>query len=91
MKKKQRLEITIETHEVTILRFRQSRTTMIFCEMCQAQVPHLNIAQTISVLSLSEPDFNDLITTGQIHSTENSGGLLMLCSNSLSALTKEKI
>src|SRR5688500_1444954 len=33
MKKKQRLEIMIETHEVTILRFRQSRTTMMFCEM----------------------------------------------------------
>lgn len=89
MKTKQRLEITIETREVTILRFRQNRTAMIFCEMCQAQVPHLTIAQTISVLPLSESVFNNLITTGQIHSTENADGLLMFCSKSLSALAKE--
>jgi hypothetical protein len=89
MKKKQRLEITVETHEITILRFRQSRTTVFFCGMCQAQVPHLNIAQTMSVLPLSESAFNDLITTGQIHSTENADGLLMLCSNSLLTLAKE--
>ena len=89
MKTKQRVEITVETHEITILRFRQSRTTVFFCEICQAQVPHLNIAQTISVLSLSESAFNDLTATGQIHSTENADGLLMFCSKSLSALAKE--
>lgn len=83
------MEITVETREITILRFRQSRTTVFFCERCQAQVPHLNIAQTISVLSLSEAAFNDLITTGQIHSTENADGLLMLCSNSLLTPAKE--
>lgn len=91
MKTKQRLEITVETHEVTILRFNQRRATMIFCEMCQAQVPHLNIAQTISVLSLSELAFNDLVTTGQIHSTENPDGLLFVCGSSLSAMAKEKL
>ncbi len=83
------MEITMETHEITIIRFGQRPTTTIFCQACQAGVPHLSPAQASSVLSLSKAEISRLIESKQIHLTENAGGDEQLCGNSLSALTKE--
>ena len=77
----------METHEITIIRFGQRPTTAIFCEACQAVVPHLSVAQASSVLLLSKAEISRLVESKQIHLTEN--GNEQLCGNSLSALTKE--
>lgn len=82
------MEITMETHEITIIRFGQRPATTIFCEACQADVPHLSIVQAASVLSLSEAEISRLTANKQIHLTENADGDEQLCGNSLSALTK---
>jgi len=82
------MEITMETHEITIIRFGEGQKTTIFCEACQADVPHLSVAQTSSVLSLSKAEISRLVENKQIHLTENADSELLLCGNSLSALTK---
>lgn len=89
MKTKRRMEITMETHEITIVRFGQRPTTTIFCEVCQADIPHLSVTQASAVLSLSKAEISRLIENKQIHLTENADGDEQLCGNSLSALTKE--
>lgn len=88
MKAKRRTEITFETHEITVVGFRQSQP-IIFCEACQTQVSHLSVAQAVSIFSLSALEIKNLAATGQIHSNESEGGLLTLCGNSLAVLAKE--
>ena len=92
MKEKKRTEITLETHELTIVRFRQNRT-IAYCAVCQQQTPHFSVVQSVSVLSLSESVIFRLAESGEIHSCETANGLLRLCGNSLAALkqiNKEK-
>jgi hypothetical protein len=88
MKAKQRTEITMETHETTVIRFGQGQT-IIFCESCEANTRHLSIVQAVSILRLSEPAISRLAGDKQIHSTQNADGLLLLCGKSLAALAKE--
>jgi hypothetical protein len=89
MKTKRRTEITMETHEITIIRFAQRQKLPIFCEACRAYVPHLSVAQASSVLPLSKAEISRLIASKQIHLTKNAGGDEQLCGKSLSALTRE--
>lgn len=84
MKAKRRLEITMETHETTIIRFRP-RPTIIYCEACQVNTRHFSIVQAKQILSISEQEINGLAAGNHIHSTETAEGLLMLCGISLAA------
>jgi hypothetical protein len=84
MTAKRRLEITMEKHETTIIRFRHSRT-IIYCEVCQANTKHFSIVQAERVLSLSALEISRLAAGKQIHSTETADGLLMVCGISLAA------
>jgi hypothetical protein len=84
MKTKQRTEITFETHELTIIRFRH-RAATAYCVQCRAETMHLSAAQSVSILPLTEAEIFHLTETGQIHSTENADGLLLLCGNSLAS------
>ena len=92
MKEKKRLEITLETHELTIVRFSRNQKTD-FCTVCRAHTPHLSVAESVPVLGLSESAIFRLAESGEIHSCETANGLLRLCGNSLAALkqiNKEK-
>jgi hypothetical protein len=88
MKEKKRLEITFETHELTIVRFSRNNKTD-FCRMCCAHVPHLSVAESVSVLALGESAIIRLAENGQIHSRETADGLLRLCGKSLAELANE--
>jgi hypothetical protein len=81
MKTNRHTEITMETHETTVIRFRQSQT-MIFCESCQTNTQHFSIVQAVSILPLSGPAISRLADSKQIHSTQNADGSLLLCGNS---------
>ena len=81
MKRKPRTEITFETHEVTIIRFRKSKK--IFCETCREVVPHLWLEGVAMSLPLSEPEVHRLTSAGLIHSTPFADGRRLLCSKSL--------
>ena len=88
MKAKRRTEITLETHETTIIRFRQTNAAA-YCAECQRHTSHLSVAQAVSVLSLSESAVLCLAKDKKIHSSRTADAALLLCSNSLAALAQE--
>ncbi|HVE57643.1 MAG TPA: hypothetical protein VNB22_12490 [Pyrinomonadaceae bacterium] len=88
MTAKRRLEITLETHETTVIRF-QRRQPLIFCESCRTNTKHFSIVQAERILPLSAPEISRLADDKQIHSTRNADGSLMLCGVSLAAQTNE--
>jgi hypothetical protein len=90
MKAKQQTEITIETHEVTIIRFGTRQTTNVFCTACGTNLKHFSVARAAAVLKISEAAVFRLVEDGQIHSTETAAGALLVCSNSLSALANKQ-
>lgn len=86
MKTGQRTEITIETHETTIVRVNTRQTITVFCEICRAARKHFSVRRAAALLRLSETAIFRLVEDRQVHSTETAGGALFVCGNSLSAL-----
>ena len=87
MKTRKRTEIKVETHEVTILRFRQNKK--IFCKLCGMNTLHLSLDQVAVLLSLAESEIQSLAEARQLHSNAAANGTLFLCGNSL-AMMKQK-
>jgi hypothetical protein len=84
MKTKRRTAIRIETHELTIIRFRQNEP--VFCNSCRMKTAHLSIGQAVSGFSLEEPEIYRLIGEEKLHSlVDEATGELFLCGNSLAA------
>lgn len=90
MKTKRRTEITMETHEVTIIRLRENQSPTRFCRACRASVRHLPIARAALFLGISETAAFRLVENNQVHSAESDAGALLICQNSLSDLADEK-
>ena len=82
MKNKRRMEVTFETHEVTIIRFGRSRR--IFCETCRQIVPHVALEGVASMLP--ETELARLLGDGQIHTTLSADGRHLFCGDSLAAV-----
>jgi hypothetical protein len=85
MKEKKRLEIKFETHELTIVRFGRNRA-VAYCALCRVHTPHLSVAESVSVLALTEKEIFRLAESGRIHSRETADGWLRLCADSMAAL-----
>ncbi len=78
MTSKKRTEITVETHQVTIIHTHGA--ARIYCEICQTKVQILEPSQLISVFGFELAEIKQLLQNNQIHLvfwTE------MLCGNSL--------
>ena len=86
METKHRTEITIETHETTIIRVSTRQTANAFCEICRTTHKHFSVRRAAAVLRLSETAIFRLVEGGKVHSTENAAGALLVCSNSLATL-----
>jgi hypothetical protein len=82
MKAKRRTEITRETHETTIIRFKQNQPA-VYCAECGHLTRHLSVGQTVSLFSLSEAEIWSLAEQKRIHSQQTAEGLMLLCGNSL--------
>ena len=83
-------EIRIETHELTVIRVRQSQSVTVFCPFCELQALHLTVARATAVLQISETAVFRLVEGGTVHSIETRSGTLLVCSNSAAALAKGK-
>jgi hypothetical protein len=84
VKVRRRTEVKVETRKTTTVRYGRGRT-MIRCERCRTETPHLSLAQAQRAFSLSEAAIVRLAGAGQIHSRENADGRLLLCEASLAA------
>src|SRR5438128_7477565 len=82
---KHRTEITIETHETTIIRVSTRQTANAFCEICRTTHKHFSVRRAAAILRLSETAIFRLVEDRQVHSTENAAGALFVCINSLPA------
>ena len=89
MKEKKRLEIRLETHELTIVRFNPNQKHA-YCPVCRTHTPQMSVAESVSVLSMTETAIFRLAESGHIHSRETADGLLRLCGNSLAALASDR-
>jgi hypothetical protein len=83
---KHRTEITIETHETTIIRVSTRQTANAFCEICRTTHKHFSVRRAAAILRLSETAIFRLVEDGKIHSTETAAGRLLVCGNSLAAM-----
>lgn len=81
-------EMRLETHELTVIRIRRSQAVSAFCQKCNAEVLHLTVARAAVVLRISETAVFHLAEGDSVHSLENEAGALLICGNSVSALTK---
>jgi hypothetical protein len=86
---KRRTEITIETHEVTVIHLSQLQTAMACCKRCQTMLTHFSVLRAAAILGLGETAIFRLIESQQLHGTETADGRLLICANSLLALAKE--
>lgn len=90
MKNTRRTKITAETYELTVIRVKKNQTAAdSYCAVCRKRAEHLTVAQTVTVLALSEREIYCLAANGRIHSRVNSAGTLLLCGHSLAALAKD--
>ncbi len=78
MTNKKRTEITVESHQVTIIRMRGKLP--VFCEICQAEAEVFSPPQIVSVFRLKFAEIKKLFQNNQIHFV---GSTEMLCGNSL--------
>jgi len=78
MTNKKRTVITVETHQITIIRTRGKSS--VFCEICQAEVQVFSPPQMISVFFLESTEIKQLFLDNKIHFV---GLTEMICGNSL--------
>jgi len=80
MNRKQRIEITVETDQILVIR---RRPAPAWCRECAAQIETLTAEEAASVAGVSLPTIYRMAEEGQIHSSETEDGRLRICLNSL--------
>jgi hypothetical protein len=81
MKSRKTTDITIETHEVWVIR-RQSKTP-VGCAECDGQFTMVTVDQAVDVTHFSALVIYRWVEGGQIHFLETAEGKLLVCLNSL--------
>jgi hypothetical protein len=73
--------ITIESHEVFILR--RNKTFRGYCARCETEVEMLKLDAITSEMKTTTRELFRLIEKNLVHSTESESGHLLVCRNSL--------
>ena len=82
MKRTKRVETTIETHQVLVVRS-SSETTHCFCPDCQLVVRAVVTGQAAAIAGVSERIVHGWVELGLIHFIETPAGQLLICVPSL--------
>ena len=90
VKEKRRLEVLLETHEITKVSFKRNDSATFFCSACQTETLHLTISEVILIFNLSEIGVLQFVAARQAHLVETAEGPLLVCGNSL-AVSKGRI
>jgi len=89
MKEKRHLEVLLETHEVTTISFKRRISATFYCQTCGSDSLHLSVTEAASILKFSESAIFRFTESKQVHSME-TGGVIRVCGNSLSAFGHER-
>ena len=84
--KKRRTEITIETHQLTIIRQR-IKSIQFICPICRMETVSLLPVQAALAFQVTEAVLETLVTSNLIHSADIEG----YCGNSLAEHFKKEI
>ena len=84
MKRTKRVETTIETHQVLVVKSSPG-TTDCFCPDCQLVVRAVVAGQAAAIAGVSERTVNRWVELGLIHFMETPAGQLLVCVPSLPA------
>ena len=83
MKASRITEITVETHEVFVIR-RQKKSFQAWCAECAATVQMAAPEQAAIIAGVTWLEIARRVEAGRVHFTEMSDGGLLVCVNSLS-------
>lgn len=82
---KKRTEVTIETERLVVIRNRPR--AVMWCEQCRAEVRMLTVDQAALMMRIRSLVIYRLVETGDLHFAENDEGILLVCLNSLEAIS----
>lgn len=80
MSRKQRIEITVETAQILVLR---CHTVRMWCHQCAAQVERLTVEDAAVAAGVSLPTLYRRAEAGLLHFIETEPGQRFICLNSL--------
>ena len=86
--KTRRMEVTIETDEIWIIR-RPSSGLVAWCSACGRQTTMITPDEAALLAELDAREVYRQAVTGLIHYNETSGGHMVVCSNSIAKLIGE--
>lgn len=84
MNRKRRTEITIERHQVTVVRGRQ-RPVRLWCPGCGSEAPMVRAEEAAALAGVSARTIYRWVEAGQIHYRETAEGEVLICLASLAA------
>lgn len=84
---KRRTEITIETHQLTIIRMRGGKSSFVRCRHCQKEVASFRHAHAVLIFRVALAELERLSRANQIHFADDSA----LCGDSLTQFFNQEI
>ena len=90
MKTKRRVEITIETDEVIVLRHR-IQVSRSWCAQCSEKTAMVTADQAAVVAGVNSRTIYRWVEEGKLHFTETPHGLLLICLSSLRCKMPEEV
>lgn len=84
---KKRTEITIETHQLTIIRIREGRNDLVFCKGCGLNVRSFTHDQAALIFRVKEEILDALMRANQVHTINGEA----VCGASLADYFKQEI
>jgi len=84
---KRKMEITIETHSLTIIRMRGGKNDSAFCEICRRDVQFFAPAHAALIFRVTAGFLETLCFSNQVHTIGENA----LCADSLADYFKQEI
>lgn len=85
MRSKRRIETTIETHEVWVVRRRAKLSKTFCCAQCPGRAAMFTPEEAASLASVSQRTIYRWVEDGRLHFSETPDGGLLICQASLLA------
>ena len=86
MKIKQRTEVSLTTHEVTVVRVRHSA----YCPRCRQDTPLLSYAEAVTLLAMTGDELVRMTKIGELHGSVDLNGNTQICGASAAALARDR-
>lgn len=83
MKRKRRMEIMVEQHQLLVIHSPVIESGTLECAICPTQSPMIIAEDAATLLSMTRREVYRAIETGNVHFIETAEGILFVCIESL--------